>query len=453
MIEKIKSILLMLLVALSLFMTYQLWYGQKPAQLIAEDVFERVIAEQPRPLEEVLTPEKIVVNAEEGYYIFRQGDPDFIILWEAVSQVLQEGSSSFMVEDNMVEGDFNNLLTLYFNPVLPVGADLPWLSEAPDSTVRAIKINSLEDKIWFELFERDNVSGLSLLLLPEITEIIAGLIADRGSENLVNHALLTDDLILAVMEKNLNLTEPIYVPMETVEMERLVLKPEEIDSDLILKTFFIDYNLARIIEEKDGGLIYTDGDRGLRLSSTGFEYSAPRLEDGQANASYPDAMFNSSSVIGYHGGWPESLRLVSLYLTGRGRTGYYIAEWQAYHQGYPLFTRQGTRAFFNDRGLIHFSRNAFTSSNLPLENGEEVHAAVWSEALREAVNLYHTNESQLGNEIQVADLNIEAVDLGYAVVGSDASYKGEPVWFIQINGEKFFLKADNLEPLSEEELI
>ncbi len=447
MIEKIKSVLLFLLVGLSLFLTYQLWYGQKPAQLIAEDVYERIIVEQPRPLEEVVTPEKIVVNIEEGHYILREGNPHYIKLWETVSQIMQEVDNTSIVRDDMPDEGSQNLLTFYLKPELPVGADLPWLPEVSGSTVSVIKLNSFEDKVWLELLEKTN-DTLSLLLSPENAEMFNGLTTDAAAENQVIYTILTADLLSAALEQDLDIMAPIYVPLETVNMKRLILRPEEIDRDLILKTFFIDYSMARIIEEKDGGLIYTDGDKGLRLTNTGFEYSTPRLKEGQATSSYPDALFNSSNVLSYHGGWSEGLRLEDLYLTGWGRAAYYTAEWQIYHHGYPLFTKKGTSAFFNDRGLIHYARYVFSPVNDSLENGEQLSTAVWSDALQKAVNLF---KAQL-TEIE-SGLRLEAMKLGYAVTGSETAYKGDPVWFIQINGEEFFLKVDDLEPLSEEELL
>ncbi|MGM0688593.1 MAG: two-component system activity regulator YycH [Bacillota bacterium] len=448
MIEKIKSILLLFLVVLSLLLTYQLWYGQKPAQLIAEEVFERIIVEKPRPLEEVVTPLEIVVTIEEGYYIFRNGDPHYNQLWNITSKLLQEANKPSDTINDMLAEDALNLLTYHLKPELPLGAGAPWLSESASAMVSEINLYSLEENLWLELSGPADGTVLYVQLTPENVEIFNSLLVDITTENQMIYTILSDDLLSAVLEYELNISAPIYVPLDTVKMNRVILKPEEIDRDLILKTFFVDHNLARIIEEKDGGLIYTDGNRGLRLTDTGFEYSSPGLEEGQVTLSYTEAMISSSSLISYHGGWHEGLRFEDLYLDGWGRAKYYSAEWGFYHNGYPFFTSHGTRTLFNDRGLIHCARSIYIPVDTIQENGEQLSAALWQEALEAALKILLARlfENEQG-------LFIEKMNLGYAVIGSANIYKGEPVWFIQINGEKIFLKAESLEPLNKEDLL
>jgi len=447
-IEKIKSILLFLLVVLSLLLTYQLWYGQKPTQLIAEEVYERIIVEKPRPLEEVLTPLEIVVTVEDGYYIFRKGDPHYSQLWNITSKILQEANTPSDTINDMPVEEALNLLTYHIKPELPLGTGTPWLSESANSMVSEINLYSLEENLWLELSGPADGKVLHLQLTPEKVEAFNRLIMDISIENQMVYSILTDDLLAAVLAYELNVTAPIYVPLDSVKMNRVILRPEEIDRDLILKTFFVDHNLARIIEEKDGGLIYTDGNKGLRLTDTGFEYSSPGLEEGQVTSSYTEAMINSSSLISYHGGWHEGLRFENLYLDGWGRVNYYSAEWGFYHNGYPFFTSHGTRALFNDRGLIHCARSIYIPVDTIRENDEQLSAALWQEALEAALKIFIARlfEKEQG-------LFIEKMNLGYAVIRSANIYKGEPVWLIQINGEKIFLKAESLEPLNKEDLL
>ena len=448
MIERIKSILLLFLVSLSLFLTYQLWYGQKPTHLITEDVYERVIAEKPRLLVDIITPAQIIVGTERGHYVLKEGNPDFHSLWGALSQQLQNMNQESVIDGNVSMEGFRNLLVVYFKPALPVGSDSPWLASAPYSMINQIQLSSQDSDLWLTLSDSDSDSTAKLLIPPDKKELFLQLMAELSSEERILYTVLTADRISGLTNRELEIRASVFVPEEPVYMDILILKPEIVDRDLILKTFFIDYNLARIIEEKDGGLIYTDGERGLRLTNVGLEYSYPRLEEGQATSSYPDALANSSNLISYHGGWPAGLRLEELGLIRQGRTAYYMAEWKMFYQGFPLYVNKPTRALFNDRGLTHYTRALFSVGGILTGGEEKLPVAGWASALKAAIKIF--NAEQPGTE---SVLRLEAMELGYVLTGSAAAFRGEPVWFIKINNYKFYLKADSLDWLSEEEML
>jgi len=231
-------------------------------------------------------------------------------------------------------------------------------------------------------------------------------------------------------------------------MTRLALKPETYNRDQLLKTFFVDYSLARIIEEKDGGLIYTDGEKGLRLTSSSIEYSNPRLEQTLVNIEYYDALVNCNNYISYHGGWLPGLRLETLEMTGWNQAGAYAGQWRMYFSGYPLFTSIPTKVILNDRGMVHFSRSLYhIDESIQLDN-TLVETANWLEALEKAVVLLDEERAGLRSYLRV-----EAMRPAYAAVNIGQSIIAEPVWFIQVNGKRFFLKADSLAQIKEGELM
>ncbi len=447
-IENIKSVLLFLLFGLSLLLTYQLWYGDMPAQLLQEDVYENLMVEEPRSLENLLMPYFIAVNVEDGFYIFKKGETDYESLWDELSNTLQRISSDTIVEEAMPPEGSRKLLTCYLQPDLPVGKGLPWLEEASYAEIRTIELYSNNDRKWLILAESGNKNTINLLLSPGIAEHFSALLDEVSTEDKKLHARLTADHLPQPSEVDLEVEVPIYVPVEPLFMDELALKPEAIEHDLILKTFFVDFNMARIIEEKDGGLIYTDGEKGLRLTETGLEYSAPQKEVGQVTVTYPEALFNSSSLISYHGGWPENLRLDGFSLSGWGRVAYYNASWCMFHDGFPIFTNQPTTALFNDNGLFYYARFIFFTDNAIMEEGKQKPVTMWYDALAEALDLIKEQNSKRNNP-----LLLEEISLGYVVPNSPNNYRGVPVWRITISGETFTLTADQLDLLEEEDLI
>lgn len=447
-IERIKSIVLLVLVSLSLLLTYQLWYGQKPTHLIVEEEFERVVVEKPRPLVEVITPAYLVLRTESGLNILKESDPGFYLLWETLSQQLQNLTEEFIAEENITGEGLPNLLTVYLEPALPVGSDLPWLPGIPSAMIGQIELFSLNELTWLALADSEDDTKTYLLLSPEKAVELTDLIAEISAEDRIVYALLSTDKLNGLAEQELSLENSIYLPQEPVYMDYLILRSETLDRDLLLRTFFIDYKLARIIEEKDGGLIYTDGERGLRLTNVGLEYSYPRLETGQTTISYPDALENSSSLISYHGGWPVGLRLEGLNMIRRGLAVSYEANWRTYHEGYPLYINKPTRAIFNDRGLIHYTRTLFVVENEITDNEEQLPVAEWTIALQAALDYFDAVNP--GNQ---SGLRLEEMELGYVLTRSANLIQAEPVWVFQINGFQFFLRAVDLDLLSKEELL
>jgi len=504
MIEHFKSALLLLLVLLSLGLTYQLWYGEKPAELTADDVYERVVVETPRPMENLVTPARITTFFEDEIFLFRKGESTYENLWGALSQLLQDlEHDEIFAGTDAPEEDATRCIIFYFNPVLPVGDEMPWFSglsateiekiklycfieeaeedaeaagnEEPAENEEPVEVEEIEEeekerkKEYWMVLEKPGEDDSSSISLSEekaeqFIESLSGIPEEKGA-----YQSLTEEMLEEYFERNLRLQGSIYVPAGEVIMPTLPMEPEGPDEEKLLKTFFVDYNLVRTIEEGDGGVIYTDGGKGLRMTDNGLEYSNPRKEDGHSTVSYREALRNSSRFISYHGGWPENLRLEDLVFSSRGRYSYYESEWVFYHDGYPLYVEKPTRVHFNDLGLFNYSRSLFFVDDVPensdedeleiknnddLENepeGDDLEnepVADWVEALQEAINIYDAQ-----SPIKKTSLRLEAVELGYIVTDTIDSPVGEPVWRIKLEGDEIYLSVGELQEFGEEEIF
>jgi len=328
-----------------------------------------------------------------------------------------------------------------------VGPDTPWVPLEVNDRLTGVELRDVNGDL---VLTASTVDSQLLLRAPvssatgqSLAEAVSELL--QGEYNLYFH--LTADMVETVNERQINLPQPLYLPQGSVTLHKPLLKPEEIDRELLLKTFFVDYNLARVIEEKDGGLIYTDGEKGLRLTGSGLEYSNPRIEEGRATVSYLDALNNSNNLLSYHGGWPFELRLESVSTTGWADRLSYAVQWRITYDGYPLHTAIPTRMIFNDRGLIHYSRALFFENGVLTENGESLAAATWQEALAVSVGMFEEEYPGINSPIR-----LETMHLAYAVLSGPAGFYGEPAWYIRLNGKEFLLKADTLTPIDEEAL-
>lgn len=323
-------------------------------------------------------------------------------------------------------------LSLHFKPFLPLGPESAWLKSRRSGELAGMQIWRSADRCWAVLEE--NGSTAELLLLPPRWGAQLGRLHDQ-----FNTAAKPPCEQLAVGELRLSrgivvtVTEPIYLPAESPAMDELVLKPELLDRELLLKTFFINRNLVREIKERDGGLIYTDGEQGLRLGN-GLDYSHPRLEQKPVSLSYTAALLAAGKLLGYYGGWPENLHLESLIPEDGDEDyakGLYRAQWRSYFAGYPLFGDSGVVMSCHHGGLLSYRRSLY---ELLYSSGNEVPVSDYREAL-EAAAIILAAEG-------VEQPTLEEMDLAYYLFGTRAI----PVWLIRLSGRALLLKADELVP-------
>ncbi len=447
--ERLKSIILIVLVCSSLFLTYQLWYGQQPAELTAdEDIYERVIIEQPRPPEQIVFPEIIVIPVESGYYAFREGEQIYYKLWETLIEQLHSafdrnpaGTVTGFPEEAPL------LLRCYLSPLLPVGSESSLLPLLPESELARLDLKEGGETYWVRLFTAEEEVLAEAKLTSAQSAALKELIGAAVAEERALHNLLTEDAAASASGLDVTVTGAIFLPQEQIELVRLPVKTETINREQLLKTFFVDSSLARSIEEKGGAVIYTDGERGLRLTTGGFEYSHPRLEEGEANQTVAEALNSSGALISYHGGWPAGLRLERIEQARLGRSVTYSTQWRMYYLGYPLYAAKPTRIVFNDRGLIHFNRLIYNIQTINQDQAEARMTAGWQEALRAAVDI-----SIAETGAQPEELKLEEFNHGYAIVAGVNELWAEPVWHLQLEGRRILLRADNLVQIQVEDL-
>lgn len=430
--ERIKSVLLFLLVLCSLFLTQQLWFGRRPAEMTADSGYEPVYFEEPRPLAQMIIPEAICLYSHGQCYRVRPGDSDFNLFWEKSSTMLQElAEPGYYYYEDELPPQAERCFLLRFAPPLPLGPESIWLKERRSGELTGIEVWRVEERCWAILEE--STGGSALLLLPPGWSAQLALLHDSfvPSPKQLCEELPAGELRLS-REVAVNLTAPLSIPVGVSSLKRLSLKPEQLDRELLLKTFFINRNLVREIKEKDGGLIYTDGEQGLRLWR-GLDYSHPRLEQKTAGLDYTAALLTAGKLISYHGGWVKNLHLQSL-IEGAGEKdgsgGGYQAQWRTFFDGYPLLGDSGVLLCYHHGGLQSYRRNLYE----PLEQpGDGVAVEEFRNALLAAVMLLE------GDAVRPV---LERMDLAYFLEGEEAV----PVWQIHLDGRELLLKTDELVP-------
>lgn len=440
--EQLKSILLALLVLLSLFLTYRLWYGENQNTEIVEDVYEIVFFEEPRTLAAMLTPERIWWNIPEGLYLLRPGNQLFHTVWDDVSLKLQQQRRYEYRSMDTVE-DLEPCLRLLFDPLLPVGTGTPWLKGDRSRELREILIWCLEGEIWVSLREPGEAGETALVVSGELSSR-----KESPGEGEHRHVLLRREILPPDLAAVVSWTEDIYVPAGETVIPPIYLKQELQEKDLLLKTFFVDRSLVRVIKERDGSVIYTDGEKGLRIGD-GVEFSDPSRERNQSTHSYLSALGAASNYLCYYGGWPQGLRLESVTLNEAEqfqvlRRRCRVA-WTSYSRGLPLLGRgPAAMVTFNDGGLVEYRRLVFQALG---QAGDAVIAANVPEVLAAAVRLKRGQEE---GGTMAKEHHLESVELAYVIKGPSYQLTAVPAWAVTLDGKRFLLHAAELFPLEED---
>lgn len=429
--ERAKSMLLCLLVLCSLILTGQLWFGRQPEEAVAEDSYEPAFFEETRPLEQMILPRRIYVFQKGRCYQARRGGPDFSLFWEELSRMLQEiGGPEYYYDKEGLPPEAELFLSLHFEPLLPLGPESIWLKDEQNGKLAGIQAWRFEERCWIEL-EGIGSSARLLQLPPGWGERLAEL-HDRFTPQPAQACeLLPEGLLKLTMEDSVTVAAPLYVPAALRGMDQLSLEPEALDRELLLNTFFIDRHLVREIKEKDGSLIYTDGEQGLRLGS-GLEYWHPRPGQKGTVLTYTAALLKAGKEIGYHGGWPDNLYLESFYEQNQGKDapGGYEACWRSYHGGFPLMGDSTVEMSYS-HSLQSYRRNLYETVD---QSGSRVRVRGYRKALKAAVLILGAGAT--------APYTLEEMDLGYYFTGAEAI----PVWIIRLGGRELLLKTDELVP-------
>lgn len=137
------------------------------------------------------------------------------------------------------------------------------------------------------------------------TEELSSLIKEINDSNPPLFASLTADV-------NLKVIGDVYVSLLAYELPVYSLKREPISEEHLAPKFFADFSVTRRIEEKDGTVIYTDGQQGLRVYDDGaIEYNLPVSREQRKTQSLYEAFKTAIDFVATHGGWPEGAYLAS----------------------------------------------------------------------------------------------------------------------------------------------
>ncbi|MFC4766571.1 two-component system activity regulator YycH [Effusibacillus consociatus] len=175
-----------------------------------------------------------------------------------------------------------------------------------------------------------------------------------------------------------------WIPHEKMTVPVLTYEKAMLPTDALARTFFVDPTLTRRIQERDGSLIVTDGNRTVQISSKGkqIRYSSSLPYDKPQQTIPKDNSFQRAvAFVNEHGGMQGSY-IGSLQTVWAGSSREYLfTEYEAGLPVLPQFT--GIRVILNGNEVVEMSRNLLYLGARVKEELVEIqppHASIVSQA-------------------------------------------------------------------------
>ncbi|GAA0378276.1 YycH family regulatory protein [Bacillus horti] len=445
MIEKLKTVLLIGLIASSIVLTWQIWTYQPRYDYLlpTEYVTQEGIAER-RELQDLIQPEKIL------YYFgderITASSPDSVEYTNVIKQQMKNWSFTGFREVEGNQRQWNDLRTRYeaIEFAFPTNLPLSTLGELftlntgdtqySDVGSMFLYINPVMDNVFAffinydeQRFLRSNTSINS----SELRQYLA-----LGENKPEQTAILLYDN----PDPN-QLDQYIYVTDEPVEMTEYHYFFRRIQIDTLISYLFVDPLLVRQIQDRSGEVFYTDGTRGLQLASgLTMNYVHPlAITQREGDASDNQFIQRATQFVNQHRGWERGY-----YLYNYHNPNAYEAsiEFRRYMNQYPVFSdhpdeeQNVIQLDIQDGRVVSYYRSLLQLDSVMDDRRRELPSGL-----------------QMIEELERLEIPLEEVEdmfLGYAYTYNDNSISYRPRWIIEWkNGQRSFIRqVEDLYPLS-----
>ncbi|MFU1795011.1 YycH family regulatory protein [Paenibacillus azoreducens] len=417
--ERMKSILLLLLVLGSLVQSYYLIYRLPGSDSAAKAMNNYIKTDNMGPqdrVENLIYPDKMLIHMGGGKHtVFYPNSTFYKLIYTRIKGRGFEGFQRRSMENmdwNKIRSE-NPGIELTFGSGVPVSMLQRVMQIQPDSLFEAERIN----RIW--IYNAPNDSKAHALFFSTEGDVVyeAGKV-DLTVQDVQQHV---------DFGKNwtpYTLLGSIYLPEKPVDMVEANVGIDSYTVGQMQQSLFFDPSITRYIQEKDGSEIYTDSKRSLqvRQEQKWMSYTDPAAPPSGEVSSSKDILA-AVDFVNEHGGWNGVYRLE---LSGNGKEQSQIV-FQQYFGSYPVLDtmnfhygtmkmelQQGNVSTY-ERSLIYMQAGQQTKRMKKLPGGAELKAMIMA----------------LGKESPVEDLYP-----AYLPELESKSLKLIPVWAVKLaNGQ------------------
>lgn len=427
-IEQIKSFLLTFLVLLSIVLTLLIWNYKPEYETIKETQVEEVLVGQPKELQEVLKPYRLLYRQNEQFY----GSVSPTVLKEFYSHLRSwEIYELDLIKSNLSDNQMNEMLrtnnrvTMFFNEEIPLRIFSNLLSSNDNEIPEASFTRLIVD--WSNIEKSDQ---LQLLFLNTEKRLYY-----RAYANVANKGQFMEKIIepsndySQYVEVERDDLRSLYVPKDPIQSASYTYLVDSISPDLFKKILFTDLKIVKRNIEGPQSERFTDGTSLMTVDSGNriINYVYPPAESIVPIPS-SKLLVDSFNFINDHGGFTLDFRLSSMNIDK------HMTEYQLFVQGYPVYsnvtitrlvTTWGEDRIFRYRRPYYSIGSFVKSAHRELESGEQI------------VDSLRTNNNKLLKET-------DEIVIGYQLTQDADVIVLEPGWFAVSNNVGKHLSPEQL---------
>ncbi|MBE3594902.1 MAG: hypothetical protein IMX04_07700 [Candidatus Carbobacillus altaicus] len=367
MLMRIKSALLVMLIAISVVLSAFLWVVPPPLNDGESTRYKTPITfGKTLQLTDLIIPEKIIVKNKDGYMAIL--DPAYLEpFWrEQLAGTLREIIANMReMSERISEDTVQERYVVFFSK----GVDLSYMMEQADTKqedlrgmleqIELIKVEgdlekgilvhiTFEDGRHWEGWAGDERRALWLKLVPPLSRWIALTpFSSLSSAAVSDHPPLPDtvDSENSRPEEDMNMENKQFMDDRAWSNELLPEKPPElpvyvdrfvpISTDDAAEALFLDLSTMRQVKERDGAHIFSDGVRSLKVRGDArlMRYFSPPLPQGREIGEAVDTLTRAVAFVNRHAGWNGDERLIARTIREQGEQ----VVFQSVVDGYPLY--------------------------------------------------------------------------------------------------------------------
>ncbi|MFF2483545.1 YycH family regulatory protein [Paenibacillus sp. NPDC058071] len=362
MIEKAKTMLLVLLVSISLVQSYMLAYsmpGLGATVKTEQDIINAEPLGMPSDLDSVIAPEEMIIHfGSDKHTVLYPGTTFYDMILRGRIQGrefkgFQRNPVSVLNWDEVRRNDMG--VELRFPNGLPIDLLKKLLKVQGD----LLFLNEMIDRIW--IFKTSDTEVVRTFFFTADGETVyESTQADLTVRDVQDYVGFGE-----YQTKYAVTSDGIYLPSKPIQSVESIYGYETYSPDLMQRNLFFDPATTKALKDRNGSQIFTDGKRGLQVEQNGMWiiYTDPAASQSVDNL-LGENVFASVEYVNSHGGWDGSHLFVNTEYVGDGKAGR-VVQFQQYLDHYPVipaphFQYGRIRLTMQQRFVTEYTRSLIT---------------------------------------------------------------------------------------------
>lgn len=362
MIDKAKTTVLVILVALSLVQTYFLVYNMPGIGATVKTEQDYVNAEllgKESDVESVVFPEELVIHFGGNKHTVLYPGTTFydMILKDRIQgrefKGFQRNPANMINWDEVRKNDIG--VELRFHNGIPVDLLKKLLKVQGDFQFQSETI----DRIW--IFKTSDTEDVRTFFFSADGQVVY-----ESTQADLTVRDVQDYVGFGEFQTKYEVTsDGIYIPSKPIQSVEMVYPYETYSPDLMQRNLFFDPGTTKALKDRNGSQIYTDGKRGLQIEENGkwIIYTNPAASQGEESL-LSENVYAAVEFINQHGGWDGVHQFINQGLDKDGKAGKAVM-FQQYVDHYPVIEtpsfQYGSMKLTLQQGFVtEYSRSLIT---------------------------------------------------------------------------------------------